>query len=244
MSVLNQKWIDELIALDKEKRVCDILDRKLATFKAKFEVGGDFEIVYELIFCLLTAQTKFYSAHKVVSTLMYDENFIFRFLSDSDDDLEKYLSPILRQNLIRFHNNKSRNIVYARNLFIDGERLKIREVLGDFSDVFEMRNWLIDNVLGLSYKESSHFLRNIGFGKKFAILDRHILRIMQWIGIIDELPKSLNKNIYLEYEKKLLDFSNFLGIEMDRLDFLLFVLSKNHFEKSEVDIFRLLEDLK
>ena len=28
----------------------------------------------------------------------------------------------------------------------------------------------------MSYKEASHFLRNIGFGENIAILDRHILK--------------------------------------------------------------------
>lgn len=41
----------------------------------------------------------------------------------------------------------------------------------------------------MSYKEASHFLRNVGFGEDVAILDRHILRNLERLAVIDEIPK-------------------------------------------------------
>ena len=39
-------------------------------------------------------------------------------------------------------------------------------------------------VKGLGYKEASHFLRNIGV-KGHAILDKHVMRCLAEIGVID-----------------------------------------------------------
>ena len=63
----------------------------------------------------------------------------------------------------------------------------------------------------MSYKESSHYLRNIGH-KNLAILDRHILKNLQQLNIISEIPKSLNKQKYLEIENKFKKFSEKINI--------------------------------
>ena len=73
----------------------------------------------------------------------------------------------------------------------------------------------------MGYKEASHFLRNIGLGKDLAILDRHILRNLQNLGVINEIPKTLSKNKYLEIEEKMRVFSKNIGIPLDHLDLLL-----------------------
>lgn len=54
----------------------------------------------------------------------------------------------------------------------------------------------------MSYKEASHFLRNVGFGEDIAILDRHILKNLVKLEVINELPKTLTPKLYLEIEEK------------------------------------------
>jgi N-glycosylase/DNA lyase len=84
-----------------------------------------------------------------------------------------------------------------------------------------MREFLVKNIRGLGYKEASHFLRNIGHGKNFAILDRHILKNLKILGIIDVVPKSLARNHYLDIEDKMALFSNRIEIPLSHLDFVL-----------------------
>ena len=84
----------------------------------------------------------------------------------------------------------------------------------------EMREWVVSNVKGMGYKEASHFLRNIGMGEDMAILDRHVLKSMKILGIIDAIPKNINKRDYLEMEKKLRDFSERIKIPLSHLDLL------------------------
>lgn len=75
--------------------------------------------------------------------------------------------------------------------------------------------------MGLGYKEAGHFLRNVGLGEDLAILDRHILKNLVLLGVIDEVPASLTKRRYLEIERRMIEFSKKTGIPMGHLDLLL-----------------------
>ena len=95
----------------------------------------------------------------------------------------------------------------------------ISENINKIKDPKELREFLVKNVKGYGYKESAHFLRNVGY-KNLAILDRHILRNLLRYNVIDEIPKSLTPKKYFEIENKFLEFSNKLNIPMDHLDLL------------------------
>ena len=91
----------------------------------------------------------------------------------------------------------------------------------DSRDVFRTREWLVENIKGLGYKEASHFLRNIGLGKDLAILDRHILKNLKRYGVIDKMPASLGtKKVYLDIERRMLEFSKKINVPPDELDLL------------------------
>jgi len=85
----------------------------------------------------------------------------------------------------------------------------------------EMREFLVRNIKGMGYKEASHFLRNIGLGENLAILDRHILKNLISLGVIDSIPKTLTRKKYLKIEKKMREFAKDIGIPMAHLDLVL-----------------------
>jgi N-glycosylase/DNA lyase len=124
-------------------------------------------------------------------------------------------------NKVRFRNNKAKYAVAARNLFTQNGKMKIKEKLKSFGDIYELRDWLIKNITGIGYKEAGHFLRNIGIGKELAILDRHILKNLKKLGAIKEIPKTLTPKVYFEIEKQMQDLSKKTGIPMGHLDMLL-----------------------
>jgi N-glycosylase/DNA lyase len=80
--------------------------------------------------------------------------------------------------------------------------------------------FLVKNFKGFGMKEASHFLRNTGHFD-LAILDRHILRNLLELGVIEEVPESLSAKNYLAIEEKMKDFSNQIGIPFAHLDMLL-----------------------
>jgi N-glycosylase/DNA lyase len=164
------------------------------------------EYFYELAYCLLTPQTKAESADKAIRVLK-EKDF-----KNKELQLENILHG--KEFYIRFHNTKSKHLRELKHNF----HIYISEITSGNSP-FEKREYLVKNVLGLGYKEASHFLRNIG-NRNLAIIDRHILKGLLRCGVLKSLPKTLSRKTYLEIEKKFLAFSQKIKIPMDELDLL------------------------
>src|SRR5438093_13545617 len=107
---------------------------------------------------------------------------------------------------VRFSDSQAKYIVEARDMFSNDGKLQLKSRISSFYNPFELREWLVENVKGLGYKEASHFLRNIGLGEGFAILDRHILRNLHRLGVITEIPVSITKKRYMKNETNLCRF--------------------------------------
>ena len=86
------------------------------------------------------------------------------FLRLSEKKLAKKLSELGH----RFPNARAKFICEARKY-----KDNLKETLFSFGGEIPMREWLVKNLKGLGYKESSHFLRNIGY-KNISIIDFHI----------------------------------------------------------------------
>ncbi|MCD6152161.1 MAG: DNA lyase, partial [Deltaproteobacteria bacterium] len=121
---------------------------------------------------------------------------------------------------VRFKNKKTGYIIEARRFFTKNNRIDIKSKLKGFNNIFELRDWLVQNVKGMGYKEASHFLRNIGLGENLAILDRHILKNLKLFKVIKEIP-ILSRKRYYEVENKMRKFADKVNIPMAHLDLLL-----------------------
>jgi N-glycosylase/DNA lyase len=193
------------------RKVLPIISQREQHFDDVWAKGSEEEFFAELVFCLFTPQSKAVSCWAAVNILA-EKNMIF------DSTVEDIVNTI---NGVRFKHNKAKYVIEARDFFTENKKIKIKEKLSAFNDIYELRKWLIANVKGIAYKEAGHFLRNIGIGKDLAILDRHILRNLKIYGAIKECPKNLNVKTYLEIEKKMQDFAKETGIPMSHLDMLL-----------------------
>ncbi len=181
----------------------EAIRKRLAEFERLWIQGNDAEIFAELVFCLLTPQSKAKLCWDAVTRLL-TKNLLLRGSADL----------IVRElNGVRFHNNKAKYIIAARNLCG-----KIGNKLEQFNDVFQMREWFVANIKGFGYKEASHFLRNIGFGENIAILDRHILKNLLHLDVVKQIPKSLSKQKYYRIEEKMRQFAKKIHIPMSHLD--------------------------
>ncbi len=155
----------------------------------------------ELCFCILTANSKAQNAINIQQEIGEDG-----FLSKSEIEIKE----IIKKQKHRFHNNKAKYIVQARQF------KEIKKIILGFNDSIKARNFLAEKVKGLGYKESSHFLRNVGFSD-VAIIDRHILRFLYQQNLIKEIPKTITRNKYLEFENLLKQFK----IPLDKLDLII-----------------------
>ena len=167
-------------------------------------------IFAELAYCICTAQAKAAEADKAIRRLVAS-GLLYK---GGKRDIKPYL------RYVRFWNNKAAYIVAARRRFTEDGRIVLKKRLND-KDPFLLREELTETVLGLGYKEASHFLRNIGLGQDLAILDRYIIRCLKYLGVVKNIPRSITRKRYLVMEARMKIFSEEVKIPMDHLDLLL-----------------------
>ncbi len=165
------------------------IQSRLAEFKNPRDKKETFR---ELCFCILAANTSSRMAMRVMDSV---GNVIF---SGTEEDIREKLHNLR----CRFYNKRAEYIFLARNVPLSFDR-----------------EYLADHIKGFGFKESSHFLRNMGHSG-YAILDKHVLRAMVEFGVIKKIPHMSRKN-YVLLEKKLRRFAQNIDIDMDELDFVL-----------------------
>jgi len=210
---IEQKAREDLKRLHKQLKGQII--RSLGEFKAIWESGSEDDIFHELVFCLLTPQSKAKTCHSAVCYII------------EEDILHKGTRTRIAQALrskTRFHNTKAQNLVSAREIFTKEGKITIKGIISEFKNPTESREWFVDNIRGMGYKEASHFLRNIGLGEDLAILDRHILKNLTLLGVIEEVPASLSRMRYLKIEGRMKKFAENIKIPMAHLDLLLWYM--------------------
>ncbi len=193
------KHIDELKDAYESKKTA--IRRRLREFK---QVPKE-QYFYELLYCLMTPQSSAVNAAKAQAKF---EALDFK---NADCDPEPVLSD--KRHYIRFHKTKAKWIAGMKEMFPEIEAC----ILSKKSAV-EKRIWLVEHVLGLSFKEATHFLRNFGKNDGLAILDRHIIKNLHHHGVIRSVPRAMTKKTYLNMEKKFQQFSTAVGIPTDELD--------------------------
>jgi len=122
----------------------------------------------------------------------------------------------------RYPNERARYIVESRDFLRADCDLRLGERLESFDCDLERRDWLAreKGIKGLGYKEASHFLRNVGY-RGYAILDKHVLRCLAELKIIDEPKPPNTRTKYLTVEGKLRGLTNSVDIDFDELDLVL-----------------------
>lgn len=210
---MNNEYLMEI--KEVYRRIKPIIEDRIDGYKSIWFNGNNEDVYKELAFCILTPQSKARGAEKAINGMLGAGVF----WTGIEDDLIPYL------NVVRFKNTKAKNLVILREFMKDEEgRIFTKTLIDKIGDVFEKRVWLVKNIKGIGYKEASHFLRNIGFGDEIAILDRHILKNIMRLGVIDEIPKTITPKKYLEIEKKIEKYCREVEIPMDHFDLLLWYL--------------------
>jgi len=188
-------------------RVYKANEYKIHTRLNEFSQVPRKQYFYELIYCICTPMSKAENALQV-QKILQESNFI-----DHPFNPVEILSK--REHYIRFHNQKSRYILQNFTKFNE-----ILAILDTDVDNFTKRNMLAKKVVGFNLKESSHFLRNIGY-KGLAILDRHILRNLKLLGIIEQEYVIKSWNDYFKVEENFKIFAHELQFDSDILDLVL-----------------------
>lgn len=194
---------EQLIIAHERKK--EAIRKRLAEF-SEIKNSTDEKIFYELCYCILTANGSAAAGRKAQACLEKNNFWKTGIVADCLKN-------------VRYNENKKKFILQNRkNIIEDGLDFR-RHLSGDAFSLREKVALDSKHFKGLGWKASSQFLRNIGFSG-LAILDRHILKNLKELGVIEKIP-SLTKKNYLEIEKKMKEFCENIGIPMDELDILL-----------------------
>lgn len=206
---LKASSLDKLVSLIetlKQSEIKRVIDARMAGFKENRTKPIN-EIFKELCFCILTANFSAEKAIKIQSEINAG------FLSMPEHELSERLRTLGH----RYPEARARFIVEAR------KHIPMLEMLLKSSmNEKALREWLVNNIKGLGYKEASHFLRNVGY-MNVAIIDRHILNILLEHGLIKKL-KRLSRLDYLRIEKVLNNLARLVNLSLGELDLYLWFI--------------------
>lgn len=187
----------------KNSKTKKIIDQRIKEFE-RLNKGTNEEWFCELCFCLMTANWKAKESIQLQKELSHEG-----FCKWSENRLAKHL----KDKGHRFWPQRAERIKLAR------EHLKIKDII---TKEKEPREWLVNNIKGLGYKESSHFLRNVGY-KDYAIIDRHIINLLVEEKLIDR-PKTITKKRYEEIESILGSIAKKAKLNQAKLDLYLWFI--------------------
>lgn len=196
--------VEKILMLRADPKVKEMVDTRIKEF-TKMAYTDTYSWFNELVYCLLTANSSAKKGQECVDALCDCNTMLYGNIEE--------VSETLRNNGHRFPNRRAEFIINARKI-----APSLKETIKGFSNSKVARKWLVENVKGLGWKESSHFLRNVGYFD-VAIIDRHILTNMKEYKLIDNVGrKSITKKKYKEYEmilKKVAEKVNMTLGEMD-----------------------------
>lgn len=210
----------EPVTIDKVRKIHQARRReiraRLREFDSVWQAGSDARLWEEMVYCIFTAG----SSAAMGATAV---NAVRPLLSDGSR--MAITRALKKPPAYRFHNVRAEHIVSTRRYLRKTVSMRLRDRLLEFHDPSERRDWLArtPGIKGLGYKEASHFLRNVGF-KGYGILDKHIVRCLSELGVIDSPKPPTTRNRYLETEQRMKTFANQVGIDFDELDLALWSL--------------------
>jgi N-glycosylase/DNA lyase len=186
---------------------------RLREFRRVWRTASDERLWEEMVYCIFTAGASAKMGLRSVEAV--------RPLLATGQPNEM-TRALIAAGAHRFPNARPGYVVITRDYLQSSFSMRLRERLRSFRDPFERRDWLATEprIKGLGYKEASHYLRNIGF-KGYSILDKHIVRCLAELGVIDSPSPPTNRRRYLETESLMRQFAGDVGIDFDELDLVL-----------------------
>lgn len=186
---------------------------RLNEFRDIWRNGSDERLWEELVFCIFTAGASARMGFTAV-------NAVRPLLAQGKQ--REMTRAIRRAGAHRFPVARPGYIVITRDYLHEHCGMELRRKFESFRDPIDRRDWLAQEkrIKGLGYKESSHFLRNIGI-RGHAILDKHVMSCLQDLQVVETAKPPTTRTRYLEVEEKLKSFAQDIKIDFDELDLVL-----------------------
>ena len=183
-------------------RVRPMVRKRLKEFE-KFLGHDDEKLFEEMTYCVFAANSSASmadSALKILKPILWTAS------------LEDYQKAVHKK--VRFYNVRSKYLYHNREKIMELGGLKIH--LNEKTP-HERRDFIRKHFKGFGLKESSHFLRNIGF-RGYCIVDKHVLNVMKDLDVLKTNVPPKNENEYFKIEDKIKKFAKENNYDVDELD--------------------------
>lgn len=186
---------------------------RLDQFREVWRNSSDARLWEELVFCIFTAGA---SARMGIRAVEAIRPLLM------DGTREEMTLALRNAGAHRFPVERPGYIVVTRDYLREHCDLALCNKLQSFADPIERRDWLAreKRIKGLGYKESSHFLRNIGL-MGHAILDKHVMNCLMDLKVVETPRPPATRARYLDIEERLKSLAREIRIDFDELDLVL-----------------------
>ncbi|HZK61315.1 MAG TPA: hypothetical protein VFC41_04515 [Anaerovoracaceae bacterium] len=199
---------------------------------------NEHQLWVELVACIIGSQVSHEHAKSVLTHInslgLLDAQIIIKESSNREMMISEELSkpvyaPIRKNGLgrkFRYPNVRAKQICHTA-ISIYSKNSSLFRLLNESRNDFEARNRIMNACAGIGPKQSSMFLRNIGYSSNLAIIDSHVLKFMYKKGL------TINNNGYIrqhsEYfnlENNFLQYAKEVGINPGDLDMAIWTVMR------------------
>ncbi len=203
------------------------LERKFLN-KKKWTEMHEKSLWYELCFCILSSNILYEQAQSATKYLA-ERNFLDPQWVIEDNNSQQTLAYELSKpaylpnkkdgsfSKYRFPNVRAKNIVESAK-YIYSKKSGLKQILLDAKTETDARDTIVRHIFGMGLKESSHFLRNIGYSSNLAIIDVHIISFLRYMKLENNTGKNITPRKYYELENKMREVAGFYGLNLSILD--------------------------
>ena len=179
-----------------------VVRRRLKDFE-KFKKYDDEKLFEEMTYCVFAANS---SAKMADSALIILKPILWTA------SLEDYQKAVHKE--VRFYNVRSKYLHHNREKIkeLGGLKVHLEEKTPE-----DRRDFIRKHFKGFGLKESSHFLRNIGY-RGYCIVDKHVLNVMKDLEVLKSNSPPKNEKEYFKIEDKIKKFAKENNYDLDELD--------------------------
>lgn len=195
------------------------------------------QIWKELCFCLLSGNVAFELVKSVIDVLddngfldynwilkeRQSQKLIFKLFNEPNFEPRKKDGQLRKY---RYPQKRSKEITGAAKILYSNSSIK--EILEKSISDVQIRNFLAKTIPGIGIKESSHFLRNVGYSNSLAIIDIHVLNFLKQNHFVNpsDIPY-LTESRYEKLEIILQNLAEFHGLDLGILDLAIWHRMRN-----------------
>jgi len=226
------------------QQVCLVLEEK-NTLSRSWTVSSEDHLWRELVSCILGSRVRYETALDAVERMNDAGLFAAHYRSLGEDEYRNGVAKALSEtgqsassccagHRYPFAELRAKQISKAaQRLYSDYG--SIRSVLRETENCQSARRFLASEVPGLGPKQSSLFLRNIGYSEDVAVLDVHVLTYMYWMELTSDLVKSISTlRRYEALEHMLMEHSLANGYRAGHFDIAVWVVVRTAKKECEV----------